>query len=161
MVKKNNKKKGPISGEYGNFTGKVVEFVTRFSTPITIVLLIIILSLGIYIRIIPALKYGIELDANDPWIVYWEAKYFVENGLTSLEGLSNVKDFWWPVGRDFLHTEYVGMAWLAAASYPIGEAFGLTLKEWVALFPVFAGAATIILLFITVYEHLALPRSSH
>ncbi len=152
MAKKSNKKKGPISGEYGNFTGKVVEFVTRFSAPITILLLIIILALGVYIRIIPALKYGIELDANDPWIVYWEAKYFVENGLTSLEGLTNVKDFWWPVGRDFLHTEYIGMAWLAAASYPIGEAFGLTLKEWVALFPVFAGAATIILLFVTIHE---------
>ncbi len=150
MARKNTKK--TISGEYGGFTEKIVGIVGRYSTPITLVLLLVLLVIGTYLRVLPALKYGIELDANDPWIVYWEAKYFVDNGLTSLQGLSNVKDFWWPVGRDFLHSEYIGMAWLAAATYPIGQIFGLTLKEWVALFPVFAGVSSIIIVFALIYE---------
>ena len=137
-------------GEVGRKTVAVVEFVARYAEAISLAVLIVILALGVYIRILPALNYGLELDANDPWIVYWEAKYFHENGLFNFEGLSKVTVFWWPYGRNFLIQEYLGMPWLAAATYPIGEALGLTLKEWVALFPVFAGAASIVLAYLIV-----------
>ncbi|MEB3844964.1 MAG: hypothetical protein LRS48_04710 [Desulfurococcales archaeon] len=147
--KKNKKAGGGLELEE-SFEALILR-IEKYSTPITLVLLFIILALGIYIRIIPALNYGIHLDASDPWIVYWEAKYFLDHGLTSFSGLKHVTQFWWPIGRDFLHTDYMGMPWLAAATYPIGKAFGLTLQQWVALFPVFAGAAGIILIFALTY----------
>jgi len=137
-------------GEVGGFTDKLVGFLARYAEPISLLLLLAILAVGVYLRILPALQYGLELDANDPWIAYWEAKYFLENGLFNFEGLQNVKEFWWPIGRDILHGDYIGLAWLAAATYPIAEALGLTLKEWIALFPVFAGAANIVLSYVLV-----------
>ncbi len=138
-------------GEIGGITSRLVEAVSRYSTPLTVLVLLVLIAAGTYVRIVPALKYGLELDANDPWIAYWEAKWFHENGLFSFEGLTNVKEFWWPTGRDILHGDYIGLAWLAAATYPIGEAFGLSLKEWIALFPVFAGVLNIVTSFILVY----------
>ncbi len=131
--------------EVGFHTEALVGFIQKYAEIISTVLLLVVLALGVYIRVIPAIRYGLELDANDPWIAYWEAKYILEHGLFNLEGLSDVKIFWWPGGRDILHGDYIGLAWLAAATYPIGEALGLTLKEWIALFPVFAGAASIVL----------------
>jgi len=152
MAKKGKSKEKKTRGEIGGYTSKLIAVIDRFSTPLTIILLLIIIAVGTYIRIVPALKYGIiELDANDPWIAYWEAKWFLENGLFNLEGLKDVKDFWWPVGRDFTQTDYLGVAWFAAATYPIAKLFGLTLKEWIALFPVFAGIFNIFFSFILVY----------
>ena len=151
MAKNRKKGKGGGKGrEIGGFTESLVLWLERYSLPLSIVALLIVLALGIYVRILPALKYGLELDASDPWIVYWEAKYFHDHGLTSLSGLTDVKEFWWPHGRNFLKSEYLGIAWLAAATYPIGAKFGLTLRQWVALFPVFAGAAGIITIYILI-----------
>jgi len=151
LAKKNSKAKKKGSGsEIGGLTEKLVLAANRYGNILAAIILLVILAAGIYIRILPALKYGIELDASDPWIVYWEAKYFYENGLFNLEGLKDVELFWWPLGRDFTTSEYLGTAWLAAATYPIAEKFGLTLKEWLALFPVFAGAAAIILSYVFV-----------
>ncbi len=153
MARNNKKSRKKDSGgsELSRITEALVLKIEKYSVPITVVLLLLILSLGIYIRVLPALKYKLTLDASDPWIVYWEAKYFVEHGLTSFSGLTDVKEFWWPIGRNFLKSDYLGMPWLAAATYPIGKAFGLTLLQWVALFPVFVGAAGIILLFALIY----------
>jgi len=139
------------SGEIGGITSKLAVLAARYSTILTIIVLGVLLAIGVYIRILPALHYGLELDANDPWIAYWEAKYFYENGLFNFQGLHDVKSFWWPIGRDFTVTDSLGVAWLAAATYGIGAHFGLTLKEWIALFPVFAGAAAIVVLFLLVY----------
>ncbi|MEB3780433.1 MAG: hypothetical protein GSR85_09455 [Desulfurococcales archaeon] len=116
-------------------------------------MLVIALALiGGYIRLLPALNYGLEMDANDPWIAYWLAEYFHENGLFAFDGLRHVDSFWWPNGRDFLKGEKIGVSWLAAATYPIGESLGLTLKEWLALFPVFAGVLAILLSYMLVVE---------
>ncbi len=137
--------------EIGGITRKVAVSTAKYSMIITIIILIIITVAGTYLRILPALKYGLELDANDPWIAYWEANYFHTHGLFSYSSLEKVRDFWWPVGRNFLHTDYLGVAWLAAATYKIGAIFGLTLKGWISLFPVFAGATAIVFLFLLVY----------
>ncbi|MCE4627921.1 MAG: hypothetical protein F7C34_02065 [Desulfurococcales archaeon] len=153
MARSKRKSKSGKSGSRGEIGGKtesIILFATKHASLITAVLLIAILAAGIYIRILPALKYKLELDASDPWIVYWEAKYFAEHGLFNFEGLKHVDKFWWPYGRNFLKSEYLGTAWLAAATYPIGKAFGLTLREWLALFPVFAGAAAILLSYVFV-----------
>lgn len=138
-------------GEIGGITSRLAVLTARYSTILTIIFLTILVALGVYVRILPALNYGLELDANDPWIAYWEAEYFHEHGLFNFQGLHDVKSFWWPVGRDFLKGDYLGVAWIAAATYGIGAHFGLSLKEWIALFPVFAGATAIITLFLLVY----------
>lgn len=150
---KNKKaKKGPTGHEAGSFYQKLVRSLEGKSNAITVAILLGILALGVYLRVLPALNYKLELDANDPWIAYWISKYFVDHGLFDFKGLKDVKQFWYPYGRDFLKSERIGVSWLAAATYPIGKAFGLTLREWLALFPVFAGAAAILMAFLLSYK---------
>lgn len=150
-VKSREFKRGTPRGEIGGITYRLAVFAARYSTLLSILVLAVLVGVGVYIRVLPAIRYGLELDANDPWIAYWEAEYFHQHGLFNFQGLHDVKSFWWPVGRDFTRTDSLGVSWLAAATYSIGAHFGLTLKEWLALFPVFAGAAAIVMLFILVY----------
>ncbi len=152
LAAKGRKKKGPAGKEAGSFYERLIATLYRRSSVLTIVLLAAIVAVGVYLRILPAIKYKLELDANDPWIAYWLAKYFVDNGLFNFDGLRNVKEFWYPIGRNFLETERIGISWLAAASYPLGKTFGLTLREWLALFPVFAGVAAILTTFLLAYK---------
>ncbi len=130
-----------------NLSEAIIGFSERYSTILAIIILIIIVVVGTYIRLLPAIKYKLELDANDPWIEYWVSKYLVTHGLFSWSGLKDVKTFWWPHGRDFLTSEYLGIPWISAATYPIAKHFGLTLREWVALIPVFAGSLAIIMIY--------------
>ncbi|MCE4602682.1 MAG: hypothetical protein F7C08_02230 [Desulfurococcales archaeon] len=139
-------------GEFGSISTRIISFFMKYPRQLAVVAVAILTIVGAYLRILPALKYGIDLDANDPWIAYWLAEQLRQNGLFSFSSIENVKEFWWPVGRDFLRQEYIGVSWIAAATYPIGQALGLTLKEWIALFPVFAGAATIPLAYLVVVE---------
>ncbi|GAB6148358.1 STT3 domain-containing protein [Stetteria hydrogenophila] len=145
-------KRTPVGRESGRFYERLLSVLSARSGLLTAATLAAILAIGVYLRILPALKYKLELDANDPWIAYWLAKYFTEKGLFSFSGLRDVKEFWYPTGRDFLRTESIGIPWLAAATYPIGKAAGLTLREWLALFPVFAGAAAILTSFLLAYK---------
>ncbi|MEB3860845.1 MAG: hypothetical protein GSR84_01320 [Desulfurococcales archaeon] len=139
-------------GEFGAISSGLINVFIKYSRHLALVAVAILTIVGAYLRILPALKYGIDLDANDPWIAYWIAEQLHQNGLFSFSSIENVKEFWWPLGRDFLRQEYIGVSWLAAATYPIGQALGLTLKEWIALFPVFAGTVTIPLAYLMVVE---------
>lgn len=152
MAAKGKKKRGPAGKEAGSFYERLITELYRNAGILTAIMLAAIVAVGVYLRILPALKYKLELDENDPWIAYWLAKYFVEHGLFNFDGLKDVKEFWYPLGRNFLETESIGISWLAAASYPIGKVFGLTLREWLALFPVFAGVAAIIMTFLLAYK---------
>ena len=141
---------GPTGREAGEAYRRILKVVRRRAGLLEAAMLIVILAVAAYIRLVPAIKYGLELDANDPWIAYWIAKYFIENGLFNLDGLRDVKLFWYPVGRDLLTTESIGVSWLAAATYPIGKALGLTLRQWISLFPVYAGVAATLLSYLLV-----------
>jgi len=125
---------------------------SKVSTPLTIAVLIAVLAVGVYLRLLPAIHYRLELDASDPWIEYWMAEYFHNHGLFSFSGLKDVKVFWYPEGRNFLSSARLGLPWLAAATYPIVEKFGLTLREWVALIPPIAAAFGVIIVFFFVYR---------
>jgi dolichyl-diphosphooligosaccharide--protein glycosyltransferase len=128
----------------------LVQLISRYSRILTIIALLVLVTLGAYLRMLPAIKYGLELDEADPWAMYWIAKHFHENGLFNFGELRRVTLFWYPYGRDFLRQEYIGTSWLAALTYPIGGLLGLTLRDWIALFPVFAGIATIVLSYVLV-----------
>ncbi len=146
------KKTGVERGEFGSISGKLVDAIIAWSGPLSLLVVAILTIVGAYIRFLPALKYGLELDANDPWIAYWIAEQFHKNGLLGFDSIRNVKDFWWPIGRDFLTQEYIGVSWIAAATYPIGKALGLSLKEWLALFPAIAGTISILLAYMLIVE---------
>ena len=133
-----------------DFKSTLVQLVSRGSRVLAIVVLLALVAIGAYLRMLPAIKYGLELDEADPWSMYWIAKHFQENGLLSFGELRRVTLFWYPYGRDFLAQEYVGTSWLAALTYPIGGLLGLTLRDWIALFPVFSGVATIVLSYVLV-----------
>ena len=123
---------------------------SRYSRYVAILALLALVAIGAYIRLLPAIRYGLELDEADPWAMYWIAEHFHKEGLLSFGDLRRVTLFWYPYGRDFLAQEYIGTSWLAALTYPIGGLLGFTLKDWIALFPVFAGVLTIVLSYVLV-----------
>lgn len=119
----------------------------RYSTPLSVIALVAILAVGAYIRMLPAINYGLELDEADPWEMYWITQQLYEKGLFNFEPISRSDLFWYPIGRDLLRQEYIGTAWVAALTYHIVKYSGLSLKEWVALFPAIAGVLTAIIAF--------------
>ncbi|WP_292320226.1 STT3 domain-containing protein [Caldisphaera sp.] len=121
----------------------------KLGTILSIVFAILITAITVYIRLIPAKLYGISvLNGNDPWILYWLSNYFYHNGF-NLAGLTDVKLFWYPWGRNFLKTEYIGGAMLIAfITKYVTSKFGLDVIQTLALQPVFmAGLSTISLFF--------------
>ena len=128
----------------------------RYRRIITLVLLVAIMALAVYIRAIPAMKWGLELHGNDPWIEYWQANYTYTHGLLSWYTLTPdnpaTHEFWYPWGRDFVHTSYPGLPIWTAATYHIVKYTGLTLKEWVALQPLVFAALSVITAFLAVKE---------
>jgi dolichyl-diphosphooligosaccharide--protein glycosyltransferase len=126
---------------------RVIGHVEAHARLYTALLLLAILGVGLYIRLLPAIHYRLELDASDPWIEYWMAKEIYTHGLFDLSYLRNVKLFWYPEGRDFIVTARIGVPWLAAATYHIAKYFGLTLREWLSLIPPLAGALGVLLVY--------------
>ncbi len=136
---------------YVGFMDRVYRFVEKHERVIKYTILAVLIALGIYIRALPAVNYGLELHANDPWIEYWQANYTYYHGLGSWYSLTQSNPathlFWYPWGRDFLGSSYPGQPLWSALTYPLVRPFGLTIKDWVALQPlVFAFIA-----FITIY----------
>lgn len=115
----------------------------HYRTWFTIVLVIIIAAAGFVLRMQPALRYGYELHANDPWIMYWMNKQLAENGPLYWYQLGNdnpaTRVFWYPWGRDFTHTEYPLSSMLFAVTYPLASALGLSIKEYSVVEPALAG----------------------
>ncbi|MGC9209726.1 MAG: hypothetical protein ACP5FT_00415 [Acidilobus sp.] len=94
-----------------------LQLINRFSLPISIALALAMTALSVFIRLTPAFRYGLKyVNGNDPWIFYWLAKYFYEHGVSSqaLKALTDVKVFWYPWGRNFLVSEYLGLPILTA-----------------------------------------------
>jgi len=94
------------------------------------------LDLGIYL-----------LDEFDPYFQYWMAKYVVERGWGGfVDWFSWFKDlrFWYPHGRDVVHTAFPGLAFTAAFIYLLLSSIGLklSLMEVCILLPPFMGALT-------------------
>ncbi len=122
-----------------SFYLKLYRIIEKNPRAFKIAVIIAFIVLGIYIRAIPALNYGLELHANDPWIEYWQANYTVNHGLLSWYTLTkNNPDthlFWYPWGRDFTTSSYPGQPLWTAATYPLASIFGLSVKDWVVLQP--------------------------
>jgi len=126
------------------------------SKALTIVMLILAIGIAIYIRIIPVLKWGFEFHGNDPWIAYWETRYVYEHGLLSWWTLTRdnpaTKIFWYPWGRDFVSSDYPGVALWTTLTYHIVKPFGVSLKTWLILQPIVFAAFSIIAIYLAVKE---------
>ncbi len=134
----------------------LIESNTLYRRILVYSLLTILAIVAVYIRALPALKWGLELHGNDPWIAYWETKYVYEHGPLSWWSLTRdnpaTQIFWYPWGRDFVSTDYPGIALWTAITYPIAGAFGLSLKEWLALQPLVFAALSTLTIFLAVRE---------
>jgi len=110
---------------------------------VTLVAFLAILSLGVYVRLQPALRNDFELQGDDSWEVYWVTNYLVEHGISSWFRLDRSNPdthiFWYPWGQDFKHADYPLIHMFNAATYPIARALGLSVKQWVAVTPALFG----------------------
>ena len=86
------------------------------------------------------------LNANDPWIEYWLAKYLHEHGLGSWTTLTKnnpvTHKFWYPWGRDFTKTAYPLVPML-------GSLGGDPLRSTVIL-PAIAGAVMVLAAYLAI-----------
>lgn len=116
---------------------------------VIVALLLISLALGIAIRLSPYKTNEFEFFELDSYIEYWQAKYVYERGPLSWYTLTpentDTHLFWYPWGRDFVHTSYPFMPMWIGLTYHIVGPLGLSLKEWASLQPiVFSAIATIV-----------------
>ncbi len=135
---------------------------------IKILVLIALMASGICLRLAPTLgvieRYGyshaLELHENDPWIEYWVTEFIYKHGVLSWWRLTPsdpefgqvVKAFYYPWGRDFPTSSFFGLNAVAALTYPLAGAFGLSLKEWVSLQPLIYAVVTMVVLYFLVKE---------
>ena len=82
--------------------------------------LTLIVMLALAIRLQP-LKYGPYLYEYDPYFMLYVTKYLVEHGPLSWFELTkdNVKNFWYPIGRDVYSTEFPGVPFIGYFTYSI------------------------------------------
>lgn len=123
---------------------------------LTYLVLLLIIAFGIYVRGLPAMNYGLELHANDPWIEYWQANYTYTHGLLSWYTLTKQNPdthlFWYPWGRDFTRSSYPGLPLWTALTYPLVKPFGLTIKDWIVLQPLLFAVIAFITIFLAAKE---------
>jgi dolichyl-diphosphooligosaccharide--protein glycosyltransferase len=99
------------------------------------------------------LSYGYNLlDEFDPYFQYWMAKYVVDRGWAGFaEWFSWFKDprFWYPYGRDVVHTAFPGVAFTGAFIHLFLTSLGLKmdLMTTCAFLPAFLGSLTVVLLY--------------
>jgi dolichyl-diphosphooligosaccharide--protein glycosyltransferase len=158
MMPKQKKKsrKAAKKREKGMTTPGILQSIYNYRKYISWTIVAVIALLAFYVRIIPAQKHGIELHANDPWIMYWATDYLVHHGILSWFTLTPSNPathiFWYPWGRDFVHSEYPLTMFITALSYPLGHAMGLTVKEWSALMPPVFGTLAVIFAYLLARE---------
>ncbi|AFK51785.1 Oligosaccharyl transferase, STT3 subunit [Thermogladius calderae 1633] len=125
-------------------------------------LLALVIVLGVYIRALPGINFGLELYEADPFVVYWQAKYIYEHGLLSWYTLTPENPathiFWYPWGRDFAHSEYPALPMWEALSYNLVKFTGVSFKDWCVVQPLIFTVFTILFVYLTAYE---LTRGSH
>ncbi|WP_440059761.1 peptide permease [Thermogladius sp. 4427co] len=119
-------------------------------------LLALIIALGLYIRALPGINYGLELYEADPFVVYWQAKYIYEHGILSWYTLTQSNPathiFWYPWGRDFVHSEYPALPMWEAVSYHLVKYTGISFKDWCVLQPLLFAFLTMIFIYLTAVE---------
>jgi dolichyl-diphosphooligosaccharide--protein glycosyltransferase len=126
-------------------------------------LLLLSLVYGSYLRLqivfnSSRLGYGPTLYELDPFQEYFVARVLLEHGLDYLGQLNHynniTKIFWYPWGRDFTHSVYLGLPLFSIATYRVARLFnpGLDLYEWMVYLPVLFFAIAAVGLYLSVRE---------
>ncbi len=85
--------------------------------------------------------YGPTLYELDPFQEYFVANILLERGLDYLTYLNHYNNlthiFWYPWGRDFTHSVYIGLPFFSIITYQVAKVFNpaLTLYEWMVYLP--------------------------
>jgi len=85
--------------------------------------------------------YGPTLYELDPFQEYFVADTLMERGLDYLTYLNHYNNlthiFWYPWGRDFTHSVYIGLPFFSIITYQLARVFNpaLTLYEWMVYLP--------------------------
>ncbi|MCD6301160.1 MAG: peptide permease [Staphylothermus sp.] len=140
-------------------TDKIYRFFDKkpiLKTYSKIITLVILIVVGLYLRALPALNYGLELHANDPWIEYWQANYTYTHGPASWYSLTKENPithiFWYPWGRDFTSSSYPGTPIWTAITYYLVSFTELTIKEWIILQPLIFATIAMIAIYLAANE---------
>jgi len=104
------------------------------------------------------LGYGPTLYELDPFQEYFVARVLLEHGFDYLSQLNHYNNitriFWYPWGRDFTHSVYLGLPLFSVATYHIAKLFNpaLDLYEWMVYLPVVFFAVATVGLYLSVRE---------
>ncbi len=127
---------------------RLVSLVTsrRFRLALGLALLVFSVAYGSYLRLqivwnSRELGYGPVLYELDPFQEYFVAEQLLEHGLDYLTYLNHYNNvtriFWYPWGRDFTHSVYIGLPFFAVGTYQLARLLdpSLTLYEWMVYLP--------------------------
>ncbi len=118
----------------------------RLLTALGLALLAFSAAYGSYLRLrivwnSSNLGYGPVLYELDPFQEYFVAKQLLDHGLEYLTYLNHYNNvtriFWYPWGRDFTHSVYIGLPFFAVGTYHLARMLdpSLTLYEWMVYLP--------------------------
>jgi len=118
-------------------------------------LLVATVMLAATIRLQP-IKYGFYLYEYDPYFMYWSTKQLIDYGPGRWFELTaeNVKNFWYPWGRNVVTTEYPGVPYIGYIAYYLASPFlwGLSEEEKLmticVVLPVIAGMIEVIVAYL-------------
>ena len=121
----------------GNFNFKLNHLLILFILSLSFTISFLFRSINGY--------FGWELHEFDPFFNYRATQFLLDNGLNSY--LSWNDNFsWYPNGRDISQTSQVFLHLFAGSTYSIFN-FGLSLYDYLILFPVVIGSSTSIIIF--------------
>jgi len=107
---------------------------------------------ALLIRLVRLQQGLILLDEFDPYFQYWMARRVVEEGWRGFADWFTwfkVYKFWFPHGRDVVHTAFPGLAFTGAFIYMLISSMGVkaSLMEVCSLLPPFMGALTVVAIY--------------
>ncbi|MEM4692183.1 MAG: STT3 domain-containing protein [Sulfolobales archaeon] len=126
-------------------------------------LLVFSVTYGIYLRtqiVQNSIErgYGPTLYELDPFQEYFVASVLLERGLDYITYLNHYNNlthiFWYPWGRDFTHSVYIGLPLFAIGTYHVARLFnpGMTFYEWMVYLPPIFFVISVVGVYLTVRE---------
>ncbi|MEM2207131.1 MAG: STT3 domain-containing protein [Sulfolobales archaeon] len=102
--------------------------------------------------------YGPTLYELDPFQEYFVASVLLEHGLDYVTYLNHYNNlthlFWYPWGRDFTHSVYIGLPIFSIGTYHLVRLFnpGMTLYEWMVYLPPLFFVISVVGIYLAVRE---------
>ncbi|MCS7099874.1 MAG: STT3 domain-containing protein [Sulfolobales archaeon] len=135
----------------------------RFFSALGLVLLTLSITYGCYLRlqiVQNSIKYGYgpTFYELDPFQEYFIASVLLERGLDYLTYLNRYNNltriFWYPWGRDFTHSAYIGLPFFSIGTYYVARLFNpsLTLYEWMVYLPPLLFIVSVVGVYLTIRE---------